>query len=437
MLTQARTSFTRIVAGLRSPLYLNGYALIASAIAMSGLGFVFWVLAARLYPPAAVGASSALVSLLMFLAGIAQLNLRGALIRFLPLAGLAARRLILGAYAASLGASLLCGGATLLVARRWLPEEAFIITRPAFAAWFIISVAAQTIFALQDHVVTGLRRTLWVPVENLIYSLIKIALLIALAGSALEPAIYFAYTVPMLALVIPANYLIFSRWLPAHGAASDQAEKQMSFERLVRFVAGDYLGSLFALASTTLVPVLVAIALGTEANAYFYLPWVMVGALELLAANMTASFTVEAARERAKMIVYSRRVLGQMLILLALASVVMLPGAPLLLRIIGQEYADASAELLRLLVLSSVPQAVLALAMSIARVENRIRVIVALQAANCGLLLSLSALMLPALGILAIGWAKLIAQGGLALLMLGTALRPLWRSRCGGVEVWR
>ncbi len=435
MLTNARTSLTRIIAGLRAPLYLNGYALMLSAIAMSGLGFVFWVLAARLYAPAAVGAGSALVSLLMFLAGIAQLNLRGALIRFLPLAGPAARRLILGAYAASIGASLLCGGGALLVARWWLPEGAFGVAQPAFAVWFIVSVVAQTIFALQDHVLTGLRQAIWTPVENLVYSLAKLALLIALAGSAFEHAIYYAYTLPILALVIPINYFICTRCLPARGPASGQTPEPLTFRGVARFVAGDYLGSLFALMSTTLIPVLVALLLGTEANAYFYLPWTIAGALELLAANMTASFTVEAARERVKLVVYSRRVLGQLLILLALALGVILPAAPLLLRIIGQEYADASAGLLRLLALSSVPQAVLMLAMSVARVENRVRTIVALQAANCGLLLGLSALMLPALGILAIGWAKLIAQGVLALLLLGTLLRPMWRSKCGGVEV--
>ncbi len=434
MLTNARTSLTRIIAGLRMPLYLNGYALMISAMAMSGLGFVFWVLAARMYAPAAVGASSALVSLLMFLAGIAQLNLRGALIRFLPLAGLAARRLILGAYAASIGASLLCGGGTLLVARWWLPEGAFSVAQPAFAVWFIVSVLAQTIFALQDHVLTGLRQAIWTPVENLLYSLAKLALLTALAGSAFEHAIYYAYTIPILALVIPINYFIFVRCLPAHVSASGQRAEPLTFRGVARFVAGDYLGSLFALMSTTLIPVLVALRLGAEANAYFYLPWTIAGALELLAVNMTASFTVEAARDRAKLVVYSRRVLGQLLILLALALGVLLPAAPLLLRIIGQEYADASAGLLRLLALSSVPQAVLMLAMSVTRIENRVRTIVALQAANCGLLLGFSALMLPALGILAIGWAKLIAQGVLALLVFGTLLRPVWWSKWRGVE---
>jgi O-antigen/teichoic acid export membrane protein len=426
MLTNARTSLTRIIAGLRAPLYLNGYALMLSAVAMSGLGFVFWVLAARMYAPAAVGASSALVSLLMFLAGIAQLNLRGALIRFLPLAGSAARRLILGAYAASIGASLLCGGGMLLVARWWLPEGAFGVAQPAFAVWFIVSVVAQTIFALQDHVLTGLRQAIWTPVENLVYSLAKLALLIALAGSAFEHAIYYAYTIPILALVIPINCFIFTRCLPARAPASDQPSEPLTFSGVARFVAGDYLGALFALMSTTLIPVLVALLLGVEANAYFYLPWTISGALELLAVNMTASFTVEATRERAKLVVYSRRVLGQLLILLALGLSVILPAAPFLLRIIGQEYADASAGLLRLLALSSIPQAVLMLAMSVARVENRVRAIVALQAANCGLLLGLSALMLPALGILAIGWAKLIAQGLLALLLLGTLLRRVW-----------
>ena len=41
----------RVLLELRSPLLRNGYALIANSLVSSGLGFVFWLLVARLFEP--------------------------------------------------------------------------------------------------------------------------------------------------------------------------------------------------------------------------------------------------------------------------------------------------------------------------------------------------------------------------------------------------
>ena len=74
-------------ARLNVPLYRNGYALVASSGLTSVLGLVYWLMAARLYTPQAVGVSAALISAMTLLANLAQLNLKSALNRFLPRAG--------------------------------------------------------------------------------------------------------------------------------------------------------------------------------------------------------------------------------------------------------------------------------------------------------------------------------------------------------------
>src|SRR5215212_5401236 len=92
------------------PLYRNGYALILSSTTTSALGLVYWVLAARFYPTEVVGVNSAILSAMMFLSLVAQMNLGGMLIRFVPSAGWVTRRLIAWAYAASvLAALVVCG----------------------------------------------------------------------------------------------------------------------------------------------------------------------------------------------------------------------------------------------------------------------------------------------------------------------------------------
>src|SRR5260221_11418977 len=88
----------RLMAHLRTPLYRNGYALILSSTVTSGLGVLYWVLAAHNYSTEAVGMNSAAISTMMFLAGVSQLNLTSALMRFLPGAGKATFRLVIYTY---------------------------------------------------------------------------------------------------------------------------------------------------------------------------------------------------------------------------------------------------------------------------------------------------------------------------------------------------
>ena len=52
---QAVSALEGTVLRMRSTLYRNALLLVVNAGATAGLGFVFWVLAARLYSPAQVG----------------------------------------------------------------------------------------------------------------------------------------------------------------------------------------------------------------------------------------------------------------------------------------------------------------------------------------------------------------------------------------------
>src|SRR6266542_1396481 len=88
------SSLARIIAQARIPLYRNAYALTLSDAISNGLGIVYWIIAARFYAASDVGLNSAMLETMMFLSGISQLNLSGALIRFIPSAGSATNRLV-------------------------------------------------------------------------------------------------------------------------------------------------------------------------------------------------------------------------------------------------------------------------------------------------------------------------------------------------------
>jgi hypothetical protein len=66
---------------LGDPMLRNGYALIVSATAAQVLGVLYWIIAARTAPAAVVGRNATAISVMLFLAGVAELNLMSTLIR--------------------------------------------------------------------------------------------------------------------------------------------------------------------------------------------------------------------------------------------------------------------------------------------------------------------------------------------------------------------
>ncbi len=429
---------------VRTPLYLNAYALIVSNVVTSGLGVVYWAAAARLYPVEVVGISFAIISTTTFVIGVSQLNLRVALIRLVPAAGAATARLVGTAYAVSLAvtavvALVVFGGMAALGQGSLSLDH---VSSPAGVALLVVAALASTVFNLQDGVLTGLRRTVWVPIENGLYSLVKLLLLIAVVGAFPLIGILVSWFVPIFVAVGLISYALVSRWIPAHIAAGAGRSIAMGRRRLLGFVAADYVGSLCALAITALLPVLIVAGLGGREGAYFSIVWTISQSLNLLAVNMCASMTVETIHANADLSMETRRVALHMARLLIPTVLLLLVFAELVLRVFGADYAANGTTALRLLSIGALPAAVNTLFIATARIRGRGREILAVQAVLATLTLAGGALLVGPLGINGVPMAWLIAQTAVAAVVgggsapaAGDAWRRTQRGSGGGAEL--
>ncbi|HEU5098940.1 MAG TPA: oligosaccharide flippase family protein [Roseiflexaceae bacterium] len=417
----------RLLAHLRTPLYQNGYALLLSGAATSGLGLVYWVLAARYYSPETLGVNSAALSAMLFLSGISQLSLNGVLVRFTPVAGRATKWLVIYSYLISLSAALVASCGFILGIEIWSPTLRFLNTNRLLLVLFVLATMVWCIFALQDSVMTGLRQAMWVPIENTLFSIAKIGLLIAFANVLQHYGIFASWTIPVALSLVPINLLIFRRLIPKHVEETPVEPSPHMRRQIIRFVGGNYLGTLFFLTSTTLLPIMVADQAGPRANAYFYQPWMITSALQLVAVNMTTSLTVEATRDRSKLSTYCFHVFMHTLRLLVPLVLVILLGAPYILQIFGRDYAAEGAGLMRLLALATIPNSVVLIYLSAVRVQNHIGRVVLVQGALCVLALGLSYLLLQRFHIVGIGLAWLMSQTVVAVVLILTQLRPILR----------
>jgi O-antigen/teichoic acid export membrane protein len=420
-----RPLIDRLQRHLRLPLYWNGYALLFNAIATSGLGIVYWALAARFYSASAVGLNSAVLSAIAFVAGTATLGLNSALIRYIPIAGSNTRRFIAAVYIFGLAVAAVLSLAFGLGLSRWSASMRFISETPGWLVTFVILSLGWCLFTLQDSALTGLRQTAWVAFENVVFSAVKIVLLTLLARNSPDFGILTSWVVPIILSVLPVNLLLFRRLVPRQvaGGASQAAVSQPGEMR--KFIAGSYLGSAFSVASTTLLPLIVLNRAGPSANAYFYVPWLIGAGLQMVSWSMASSLTVEAAFDTRLLTEYGYRMLVNTLRLLAPMAAILMVAAPFILRIFGNEYSAEGTGLLRCLALAAIPHAVVALSLSLARVQNRVRLIVLVQGTLCILGLSLSYYLLPILGLTGIGLGWLATYTLMALVIVFTFLRPI------------
>jgi O-antigen/teichoic acid export membrane protein len=407
---QASTLVSRLIEHLRIPLFRNAYALASSSILTSGIGMVYWVLAARTYPANLVGLNSAIISVMMFLGGIAQLNLADGAIRFVPNAGKQTGRFVQIISLISLALAALGSLIFLSQIGHWAPTLAFLGAGPALAIWFTLSTMGWAIFALQDGILTGLRRAPWVLVKNTAYSLVKVILMLIFVTSLPQLGLYASWSVGLAIIVLPTIIIIFRSLLPQHMRQEPQILEPLALRPVARYVAGDYAGALAWLACISLLPIMVLQIVGPTANAYYYLSWQISLLLIAISGNMGSSLVVEATLHPENLREYSYRVMVQAALIVGPAAAVLILIAPYVLLLFGQAYSTEATALLRLLALSTVAYIPTIVYVSMAQVRRRISRIILALGSLCVLVLSLSALLLPRFGILGAGYAWLAGQ---------------------------
>jgi O-antigen/teichoic acid export membrane protein len=150
----------RRLAGLYGESLLRtGHLLVANAMLNAGFGVLYWLLAARLYPPSVVAVNSAAISAMMLLAGIAQLNLMSALLRFVPTSGAAAGRMIRGAYLVGGGLAGVAAIVFLLGLHLWSPDGLIDLLQPGSSAVsFVLATMLWSVFVMQDNALVAVSR---------------------------------------------------------------------------------------------------------------------------------------------------------------------------------------------------------------------------------------------------------------------------------------
>ncbi|MFF4170980.1 lipopolysaccharide biosynthesis protein [Streptomyces sp. NPDC001744] len=388
-----------------SSLFRNAYALMLSTGVSAALGLGFWLVAARHYSEEAVGQGSAAIAAQRMLASIAATTLAGAVVRYVPRAGRATGPLVLRLYLTSTVVVGLACALFLLTLDWWGPSYAPLGTVSA-GVFFTASSIGWALLSLQDGVLTGLRRAIWVPVGNAAFSLGKLVLLVLLASAVPVLGVFVSWAAAIALSVVPLGWLIFRRLIPRQ-ARADRDREPPSPREIGRFVAGDAVGAFFSLVMISLLPMMVAVRFDAAHNAFFYTAYTVGGTMEFMAINMASSLTAHASHSPDSLAEGVGGALRRMTLLLVPVVLVLVLLAPLILTPFGRGYADNGSTVLRLLAAGALPRVAVELYIGVLRVQGRTGMLAVIQGSMCVLVLGSATLLLGPYGIDGAGYAVL------------------------------
>lgn len=402
----------------------NAVALIVSGGGTGLIGIVFWGVAAHVATAANIGRTSAEIAAMTLLATLAQLSFGSTFERFLPIAGNRTRAFVIRAYS-------LCAFISFVIATLYVVlgiGHSFLPTSLGWRVLFILSVVLWTIFALQDSVLIGLRATRWVPVENILYSLVKLSLIPAFMALSASQGIFLAWLTPVVAIIATVNWYLFRKRIPMHEALRGVAEKLPSLHELIVLTGAQYATLLVTVLSGSIVSLIVIDRLGAVASAHYYLPAQIAGGASVALWSIDRSFLVEASSERGALRRHARSALKAGIVVLVSSVSLGVIFAPEILKIFGESYEANGTTLLRMFLLSLPGSAVVAFYSSFAWLDKRVWKLAVRESLSAIVYFVLIFVLIGRHGILAIGIAQLVTsvlQGALFLPLLITRYRKM------------
>jgi O-antigen/teichoic acid export membrane protein len=409
------------------PLGATSAALMANTAVTSVLGMAFWAAASRRYPARQLGDDAALISAMMLLSVISQLNLAMGISRLLPQVHARRWRPIAAAYGVTAAVAVALTAGFVAVAPRVSDGFGALSDHPQLAVALIVAVVLWNVFALQDAVLTAARWAVALPIENGLFGVLKIGLMVVLVSHVAGHGIFIAWLVAMAVMLVPVNLLLFGRVLPA-GARPDVPAPLTVLplddrSRITRYLAVDYVAALLSQGYTSVLPLLVVAVLGQADNAYFYIAFVIAGAVRAVSQSMSTSLVVEGAHQESELAALTRLSVRRYVRLAVPGTLLLVAGAGLLLRPFGPDYVSRGTTLLQLLLLATIPQAAVTLYLGVERVRARVRRVLAAEAAT-GLLVAVGATVgMRVSGLTGVGVGWLAAQTIVAVVVLP----HLWR----------
>ena len=369
--------------------------MIVGRLASMLLGFLFWLVAARLFSTGLVGITAATVSAMMLCTQLANLGLGPTLVTRLAHSN-DPRSLIFAAIMLSTGAAVVVSGLALFGSQFVQNELDRAARSPTFSLLFVLITVLGTLNILLDHISMSVGRGTEVLIRNVVFGSICVGGIgvVRLADGHPEPSSLFAPWVvgatfacliglKQVASAFPnspdGDVKRFEHRRPSQSVYSRRTVlmERSDVKRLVRVGLGNHALTLSDRLPALMLPVAVATVAGSEQAAYWYTAWMIAWAVQIVPASIGVAMLAEGARSHDRhnrlRSLTNHDTFRWALRLGIGAAIAVTVFAPILLSILGSDYEAVATTPLRILVWCVVPATFLQTYISHQRLADRFR----------------------------------------------------------------
>ncbi len=364
------TERIRAMAGSNRTLLTNAGSMVGTTLITSMLGVVFWLVAAHNFSQSAVGVASAAVAAMTLLGFMGTLGLGTLLMGELPSRDDHHHSLLNAALLINMAAGSVLGLTFALIAPLVSSNLGAIGESVPSTVFFAAGVGLTALAFVLDQAMIGMLHGGLQLIRNVVFALIKLVALVAiavLASNAGAPWIYTAWGAG-----IAVSLLVLVRVY----ARRDGEGLRPNFGLLIqmRASAASHAAVNLALETADLVmPILVVVLLSASANASFYIAWMIAGFLVMVPLALSMVAYAIGSADAAGLARRFRFTFAISLGFGLIANLVLIPAASPALAIFGPSYADQATTTLHILALGVFPLTFKTHYVAIHRVHKRLR----------------------------------------------------------------
>lgn len=390
--------------------YMNSVFLMLASISSAGLGFIFWMFAAKLYSKEDVGLAIALVSSLSLIILLTRFGIDQSLLRFFP----EGKRhdMISTSIIITTIASLIFGIVFILGIEFFSPQLLIVKNH---ALIYLLILATNSLVSMTGTSFIALRRTDYSFLQNILIGsrIFFLPSLVILGAFGIFSSIGLSF---IIALIFSVFFL--SRLGIKHFDTNIGFIKESS-----RFSIDNYISGLLITAPNLVLPIMVLNLLGPSSTAQYYIVFSISSLLFMIPSAFCTSLFVEGSYGEVLKENAIKAIIAIFSMLLPATIIIYLFGKYLLGQI-SESYIEGYS-LLKTLSISSFLVGIWGIFFSIKRVQKETRGLLFLSAINFGLLIGLSYIFILKFGIDGVGYAWVIGYGLCCLAIAGM----LWKER--------
>lgn len=399
--------------GLNIQLYKNSFFILATRFLTVVTGFVFWLVAARLYSMEDVGLATALFSMSTLILQFSTFGLENSVIRFFGTHD--KNKVINTSLILTTVSAFIFGLIYIMISGIVSPDLGF-VQSPLYGTIFLFFVVISSIVMVTGSAFVGLRKAEYALSQNIVLAsrILLLVPLIFLGAIGILSAIGVAYALVCILVFYQMSKFVRFGW----NVDYDFLKKYRSF------FSGNYIANMLYNATYSISPILVLNILGQAEVAKYYIAFTIGCFFFQIPYAVGTSLFVEGS--------HGESLRKNVFRALAIIYAILIPGVIFIyffggnvLAIFGKGYVE-STELLRIIAFSSLFFAIYALMIPVQNVRMKVKSVVALNLVLFSLFAGLACVFLSYFGIVGVGYAMLATYLIMAVIIIGLVKKEGW-----------